>query len=229
MNRTHRLLGLLSKAGVVFAGILLASAPRAAGCALCADYPGASGTLDPRLLELAAAIQHEIDSGGLDRRPSAPLPTSGRGLGLRMNRILSAHPEWNRSFELLLIDSGARFHFRLSQAERGFVPVSEKDKSPPPPLRWITGLDVFHALLDGSLPMDTAAIRGVLVIEDIPKGVDELSTSESLADSSTTPTPDKRLAPWVLPSVLGALILLPIMLAVRTTRVHQGRASTSAG
>ena len=48
------------------------------GCSLCTDFPGASGTLSPRLLEIASAIQHELDSGGLESKGH---PIGATGLG----------------------------------------------------------------------------------------------------------------------------------------------------
>ena len=43
-----------------------------------------------------------------------------------------------------------------------------------PEKRWVTGLDVFHALLDGRMPLDTAEVRGVLVIESWAAGESHL-------------------------------------------------------
>ena len=141
----------------------------ATGCSLCTDFPGASGTLSPRLLEIASAIRHELDSGGLEPNPAAPLPTSGRVLGYRMANLLKKYPEWNESLELVLIDTGARFRFDPRVPESGFEGVSKKSVIRPVK-RWVTGLDVFHAILAGRMPIDTAEVRGVLVVEPWTEG-----------------------------------------------------------
>ena len=141
----------------------------ATGCSLCADFPGASGTLSPRLLEIASAIRHELDSGGLEPNPAAPLPTSGRVLGYRMANLLKRYPEWDKRLELVLIDTGARFRFDPGIPESGFEAVSNKSVIRPVK-RWVTGLEVFHAILDGSMPLDTADVRGVLVVETWTEG-----------------------------------------------------------
>lgn len=206
--------------------LLAASLPVAKGCAICADIPGASGPLGPRLLEIASAIRHEIDSGGLDPSPGAPLPTSGRGLGHRMARMLTDHPDWNHSFEFLLIDSGARFRFDPGNPDRGFVAVRATEKSPPPALRWMTGLDVFHALLNGRIEIDTAVVRGILVIESVaesdslvagPPNPGDSASGGSGADDQSFAAPGRYGTPILL-LILAVLILTPIMLVLRSNR-----------
>lgn len=232
MGRRRQRLGLLGGT-VAFAVSMLAilAPPVAKGCAICAEIPGVSGELGPRLLEVASAIRHELDSGGLEPRPGAPLPTSGRGLGLRMARLLSDQPERNHSFELILIDSGARFRFDPAEPERGLVPIVTKEETRSSAMRWITGLEVFHALLEGSIQIDTAEVRGVLVIEALSAaetlGLDSSRQADSgpeLADAEKkSPGTAGHYGSAVLVVILGVLILMPVVLLRRSIRRSQAQ------
>ena len=219
---------------VVFslAVVMVGGLPVARACALCSEIPGASGVLDVRLLEIVSAIRHEIDSGGLEEAsPGAPLPTSGPVLGRRMASLLRHQPHGDQRLELVLIDSGARFRFDPTDMERGFAPVSAKKQSFQPTVRWITGIDVFHALLEQRMGIDTAMVRGILVIEpvsdsdpllagaaDLPVGWSGEATpqDQEAADSSQPRT-------ILLLGALGILILIPILLALRSNRVQRAR------
>ena len=190
------------------------------GCSLCTDFPGASGTLSPRLLEIASAIQHELDSGGLESNPTAPLPSSGRVLGYRMAGLLKGYPEWNESLELVLIDTGARFRFDPRTPEKGFEVVSSKSVVRPVK-RWVTGLDVFHAILDGRMPLDTADVRGVLVVEPWKEGellgVAIPPTEERVEEAGEeVDAEDTGVTTLVLLGVLIGLVLVPVILVVRS-------------
>ncbi len=201
--------------------------PEARACAICSEIPGASGELGPRLLEIALAIRHEIDSGGLEQAtPGASLPTSGRVLGRRISGLLRGRADAERSFELLLIDSGARFRFDPAEPERGFVAVPARKASPSPALRWITGLDVFHALLEGRIGVDTAQVRGILVIETVSKNdpfpaeavePDDLPPGATRAEEQSAGITG-WLGPLLLPGSLAVLILIPILLVFRSSR-----------
>ena len=192
------------------------------GCSLCTDFPGASGTLSPRLLEIASAIQHELDSGGLESNPTAPLPSSGRVLGYRMAGLLKSYPEWNESLELVLIDTGARFRYDPRTPDNGFEAVSSKSVVRPVK-RWVTGLDVFHAILDGRMPLDTADVRGILVVEPwkegellgvtipVPEEQVEEAGEEIQAEGSGVVT-------LAVPGVLIGLVLVSVALVMRTRK-----------
>ena len=203
----------------------------ATGCSLCTDFPGASGTLSPRLLEIASAIRHELDSGGLEPNPAAPLPTSGRVLGYRMANLLKRYPEWNESLELVLIDTGARFRFDPRVPESGFEGVSKKSVIRPVK-RWVTGLDVFHAILAGRMPIDTAEVRGVLVVEPwtegellgvtMPGPVDseeagEGDGEETVAERGRTPTVALLVG-------LAVLVVTPVLLVLGSRKGSVSRA-----
>ncbi len=194
----------------------------ATGCSLCTDFPGASGTLSPRLLEIASAIQHELDSGGLESNPTAPLPSSGRVLGYRMAGLLKGYPEWNESLELVLIDTGARFRFDPGNPENGFEVVSSKSVVRPVK-RWVTGLDVFHSILDGRMPLDTADVRGILVVERWKEGellgVTIAATEELVEDAGEETDPEgSGVATLVVPGVLIGLVLVSVALVTRTRK-----------
>ncbi|MEC9056319.1 MAG: hypothetical protein VX633_13475 [Verrucomicrobiota bacterium] len=194
----------------------------ATGCSLCTDFPGASGTLSPRLLEIASAIQHELDSGGLESNPTAPLPSSGRVLGYRMAGLLKGYPEWNESLELVLIDTGARFRFDPRTPEKGFEVVSSKSVVRPVK-RWVTGLDVFHSILDGRMPLDTADVRGILVVERWKEGellgVTIPATEELVEDAGEETDPEgSGVATLVVPGVLIGLVLVSVALVTRTRK-----------
>ena len=201
----------------------------ATGCSLCTDFPGASGTLSPRLLEIASAIRHELDSGGLEPNPAAPLPTSGRVLGYRMASLLKRYPEWNESLELVLIDTGARFRFDPRVPESGFEGVSKKSVIRPVK-RWVTGLDVFHAILAGRMPIDTAEVRGVLVVEPwtegellgvtMPGPVD--SEEAGVGDGEEAVAERGRTTTVVLLVVLIVLVGIPVLLVLGS---RKGRVS----
>jgi len=193
----------------------------ATGCSLCTEFPGASGTLSPRLLEIASAIRHELDSGGLESNPVAPLPTSGRVLGYRMANLLKRYPEWNESLELVLIDTGARFRFDPRVPESGFEAVSKKSVIRPV-RRWVTGLDVFHAILTGRMPIDTANVRGVLVVEpwsegellgvSMPGPVDPEETGGKNGEEAVAER--RRTTTIVLLIVLVVLVVMPVLLVL---------------
>lgn len=216
---------------LVCVAFLLGSVPSSSnGCAICAEIPGASGLLGPRLLEIASAVRHEIDSGGLDRSaPGAPLPTGGRALGMRVARILENHPDANTPFELLLIDSGARFLFDPGKPLSGFSALDPKQKTHPPSHRWITNLDVFHALLNGHLAIDTAMVRGILVIEPVNPGdplfdaytLDGDSNSDSNIASDESSVRSGLLPGMLLLLSIVALVLLPLALVLRSARGKQ--------
>lgn len=221
----------------LLAAVMAVGLPMARGCALCSEIPGASGALDPRLLEIVSAIRHEIDSGGLEAAaPGAPLPTSGRVLGRRMASLLKDQPDGNRSLELVLIDTGARFRFDPSEMEPGFAPVSAKLSSFHPAVRWITGIDVFHALLEQRMAVDTAVVRGILVIESLPDPDPLLALAPGPieGDLGRTPTEDRRGArpgrsgTIMVLAALAVLILIPILLAFRSNR-SQRSGIVSAG
>jgi|GEM_PF-1866263 len=197
------------------------------GCSLCTDFPGASGTLSPRLLEIASAIRHELDSGGLEPNPAAPLPTSGRVLGYRMASLLQRYPQWNESLELVLIDSGARFRFDPHIPESGFEAVSKKSEVRPAK-QWVTGLEVFHAILDGRMPIDTAEIRGVLVVDPWKEGEllgEELPASPGLRDSGGVNGKENvaesgRAITIVLVVVLVVLVAIPVLMVLGSRKRH---------
>ena len=203
----------------------------ATGCSLCADFPGASGTLSPRLLEIASAIRHELDSGGLEPNPAAPLPTSGRVLGYRMANLLKRYPEWNESLELVLIDTGARFRFDPRVPESGFGGVSKKSVIRPVK-RWVTGLDVFHAILAGRMPIDTAEVRGVLVVEPwtegellgvtMPLPVD--SEEAGVGDGEETVAERGRTTTVALLVGLAVLVVTPVLLVLGSRKGSVSRA-----
>ncbi len=168
-----------------------------------------------------------MDSGGLDRSaPGAPLPTGGRALGMRVARMLGSHPETNQPFELLLIDSGARFLFDPLRPDLGFSALDPKQKPAPPPLRWITNLDVFHALLKEHIAIDTAIVRGILVIEPVVAddplfdgyGLPGDSTDNSVTAGDQLAVDPGRSATIILLLVMAALIVLPITLVLRSNR-----------
>lgn len=192
------------------------------GCSLCTDFPGASGTLSPRLLEIASAIQHELDSGGLESNPTAPLPSSGRVLGYRMAGLLKSYPEWNESLELVLIDTGARFRFDPRTPDNGFEAVSSKSVVRPVK-RWVTGLDVFHAILDGRMPLDTAEVRGILVVEPWKEGellgVAIPAPEEQVEEAGEeVDVEDAGVTTFVLLGVLVGLVLVPVALVFRSRK-----------
>ena len=195
------------------------------GCSLCTDFPGASGILSPRLLEIASAIRHELDSGGLEPNPAAPLPTGGRVLGYRMAGLLQGYSARNESLELVLIDSGARFRFDPRTPESGFEAVSKNSKIRPAK-QWVTGLEVFHAILDGRMPIDTAEIRGVLVVEPWKEGEllgeevpispgpetgGEMHGKENGAASGRTATNGPAIA-------LAVLVAFPVLMVLRSRK-----------
>ena len=203
----------------------------ATGCSLCTDFPGASGTLSPRLLEIASAIRHELDSGGLEPNPAAPLPTSGRVLGYRMANLLKRYPEWNESLELVLIDTGARFRFDPRVPESGFEGVSKKSVIRPVK-RWVTGLDVFHAILAGRMPIDTAEVRGVLVVEPwtegellgvtMPGPVDSEEAGEG--DGEEAVAERGRTTTVALLVGLAVLVVTPVLLVLGSRKGSVSRA-----
>lgn len=203
----------------------------ATGCSLCTDFPGASGTLSPRLLEIASAIRHELDSGGLEPNPAAPLPTSGRVLGYRMANLLKRYPEWNESLELVLIDTGARFRFDPRVPESGFEGVSKKSVIRPVK-RWVTGLDVFHAILAGRMPIDTAEVRGVLVVEPwtegellgvtMPGPVD--SEEAGVGDGEEIVAKRGRTTTVALLVGLAVLVVTPVLLVLGSRKGSVSRA-----
>lgn len=203
----------------------------ATGCSLCTDFPGASGTLSPRLLEIASAIRHELDSGGLEPNPAAPLPTSGRVLGYRMANLLKRYPEWNESLELVLIDTGARFRFDPRVPESGFEGVSKKSVIRPVK-RWVTGLDVFHSILAGRMPIDTAEVRGVLVVEPwtegellgvtMPRPVD--SEEAGVGDGEETVAERGRTPTVALLVGLAVLVVTPVLLVLGSRKGSVSRA-----
>lgn len=203
----------------------------ATGCSLCTDFPGASGTLSPRLLEIASAIRHELDSGGLEPNPAAPLPTSGRVLGYRMANLLKRYPEGNESLELVLIDTGARFRFDPRVPESGFEGVSKKSVIRPVK-RWVTGLDVFHAILAGRMPIDTAEVRGVLVVEPwtegellgvtMPGPVD--SEEAGVGDGEEIVAKRGRTTTVALLVGLAVLVVTPVLLVLGSRKGSVSRA-----
>lgn len=203
----------------------------ATGCSLCTDFPGSSGTLSPRLLEIASAIRHELDSGGLEPNPAAPLPTSGRVLGYRMANLLKRYPEWNESLELVLIDTGARFRFDPRVPESGFEGVSKKSVIRPVK-RWVTGLDVFHAILAGRMPIDTAEVRGVLVVEPwtegellgvtMPGPID--SEEAGVGDGEKTVAKRGRTTTVALLVGLAVLVVTPVLLVLGSRKGSVSRA-----
>ena len=203
----------------------------ATGCSLCTDFPGSSGTLSPRLLEIASAIRHELDSGGLEPNPAAPLPTSGRVLGYRMANLLKRYPEWNESLELVLIDTGARFRFDPRVPESGFEGVSKKSVIRPVK-RWVTGLDVFHTILTGRMPIDTAEVRGVLVVEPwtegellgvtMPGPVD--SEEAGVGDEEETVAKRGRTTTVALLVGLAVLVVTPVLLVLGSRKGSVSRA-----
>lgn len=206
-------------------GLLMATSPSARSCAICAEIPGASGELGPRLVEVASAIRHELDSGGLDPRPGAALPTSGRGLGLRVMRLLEEQPGRNQSFELILIDSGARFRFDPDEPERGLVPLVSKEETPSSATRWITGLEVFHALLEGRIRIDTAEVRGILVVEALsqgdPGGEEITQQVESRSDQEAGAMEGSgsgKVGSAILLVILVGLLAMPVLLLRRSIR-----------
>ena len=192
------------------------------GCSLCTDFPGASGTLSPRLLEIASAIQHELDSGGLESNPTAPLPSSGRVLGYRMAGLLKSYPEWNESLELVLIDTGARFRYDPRTPDNGFEVVSSKSVVRPVK-RWVTGLDVFHAILDGRMPLDTADVRGILVVEPWKEGellgVTIPAPEEQVEEGGEeVDVDDAGVTTLAVPGVLIGLVVVSVALVMRTRK-----------
>jgi len=206
---------------------LLASLPQPiTGCSLCSDFAGASGILSPRLLEIASAIRHELDSGGLDPNPAAPLPTGGRVLGYRMAGLLQSYSQWNDSLELVLIDSGARFRFDPRNPERGFEAVSERSKIRPSK-QWVTGLEVFHAILDGRMPIDTAEIRGILVIEQWEEGqllgevVPTSSNPGNGGGNEEEKVGESRRTAAIVPLVvLAVLVAAPVLMVLGSRKRH---------
>ena len=192
------------------------------GCSLCTDFPGASGILSPRLLEIASAIRHELDSGGLEPNPAAPLPTGGRVLGYRMAGLLQGYSTRNESLELVLIDSGARFRFDPRTPDNGFEAVSSKSVVRPVK-RWVTGLDVFHAILDGRMPLDTAEVRGILVVEPWKEGellgVAIPAPEEQVEEAGEeVDVEDAGVTTFVLLGVLVGLVLAPVALVFRSRK-----------
>ena len=192
------------------------------GCSLCTDFPGASGTLSPRLLEIASAIQHELDSGGLESNPTAPLPSSGRVLGYRMAGLLKSYPEWNESLELVLIDTGARFRYDPRTPDNGFEVVSNKSVVRPVK-RWVTGLDVFHAILDGRMPLDTADVRGILVVEPWKEGellgVTIPASEEQVEEAGEEIKAEgSGVVTLAVPGVLIGLVVVSVALVMRTRK-----------
>ena len=192
------------------------------GCSLCTDFPGASGTLSPRLLEIASAIQHELDSGGLESNPTAPLPSSGRVLGYRMAGLLKSYPEWNESLELVLIDTGARFRFDPRTPDNGFEAVSSKSVVRPVK-RWVTGLDVFHSILDGRMPLDTADVRGILVVEPWKEGellgVTIPASEEQVEEAGEEIQAEgSGVVTLAVPGVLIGLVVVSVALVMRTRK-----------
>ena len=213
------------KAALGMLALLVTCWQSAAGCSLCTDFPGASGTLSPRLLEIASAIRHELDSGGLEPKPAAPLPTSGRVLGYRMANLLKRYPEWNESLELVLIETGARFRFDPRTPESGFEAVSKKSVVRPVK-RWVTGLEVFHAILAGHMPIDTAEVRGVIVVEPwtegellgvtMPGPVD--SEEAGAGDGDAVVVERGGTTTIVLLVVLGVLVGAPVLLVLASRK-----------
>jgi hypothetical protein len=101
-------------------------------------------------MRLMSAIRRDVDA----KRLSPPVSSSPQD-DLRAARVLSQRLSLGEGFELLLIDDGS--HHRIESAEQL--------RRLRPPIRWVTARAVLEALLEKRLDLETAVVRGLVVVE----------------------------------------------------------------
>lgn len=180
--------------------------PAARGCTVCAEIPGTLGAVHPESIRLALAIRREIETGRLAHGlpPGAVAEMGGAELVWHLRRLTELHGTELEGTEFVLIETGARIRID-ADSPLGPVIGPATQQLPPPRIRWVTGRDVLHALLERRLDVPAAMDRGILLVEALSVRASGAETPSREIASHQKQATSSGNSNWIL---LGTLILL---------------------